>query len=131
MLGDQSMDLLKAADEALASIPLPPTAGQLPHGARPFQWEELDGRPTTTQSGGPAASGRAAVDLRIELGRTHIGRADAAKLRKGSLVPLDNAAGSPVDIYADGHLMARGETLALEGNFAVRVVEVLSSVNGS
>ena len=68
-----------------------------------------------------------ALELRIELGRTHVGRDEVEKLRTGSVVPLDNAAGDPVAIYAAGRLIARGEALVIDGKFGVRVVEVISA----
>ena len=126
MAGEHAMDLLTAAEQALASIPLPPATNELPGGAKPMRWEELDGAPAKTQTSGPNALGNETIDLRIELGRTHIRRDEARGLRTGSVIPLDNAAGDPVDLYAGGQLIARGEVLVLQGTLAVRVVERLS-----
>ena len=42
----------------------------------------------------------------------------------GSVIPLDNLAGDPVDLYADGRLIGRGEVLELGGKLAVRVVQL-------
>lgn len=125
MAGEHAMDSLTAAEQALASIPLPPATSELPRGARPMRWEELDGRPATTRTGGPKVSGKEVLDLRIELGRTHICRDEMMELRTGSVVPLDNAAGDPVDLYVGGRLIARGEVLVLDGALGVRVVELL------
>lgn len=88
---------------------------------------------------GAAPSGEAAtlellrdveLDLKIELGRTHMQLEEVLKLRKGSVVPLDKLAGDPVDIYVNGRLIARGEVLVLNDNFCVRVAELLSSDAG-
>ena len=125
MAGEHAMDMLTAAEQALVSIPLPPATNQQPYDARPMQWEELDGSPAATQSDGPKALCNEMLDLQIEFGRTHICRDELLKLRTGSVVPLDNAADDPVDIYADGSLIARGKVLVLDGNFGVRVVELL------
>ena len=65
------------------------------------------------------------LDLKIELGRTHMYLEDVLKLRKGSVVPLDKMAGDPVDIYVNGRLIARGEVLVLNDNFCVRVAELI------
>ncbi|MFO0885779.1 MAG: FliM/FliN family flagellar motor switch protein [Pirellulales bacterium] len=48
------------------------------------------------------------------------------KLKRGSVVSLDKLAGDPVDIYANGRLIARGEVLVLNDNFCVRVAELLT-----
>ena len=50
---------------------------------------------------------------------------DVLKLTKGAVVPLDNLAGDPVDIYVNGRLIARGEVLVLNDNFCVRVGELI------
>jgi flagellar motor switch protein FliN/FliY len=69
------------------------------------------------------------LDLKIELGRTHMYLEDVLKLRKGSVVPLDKMAGDPVDIYVNGRLIARGEVLVLNDNFCVRVAELIVGAN--
>ena len=131
MVTEHAMNMLTAAEQALASIPLPPVTGKLPCGARTMQWEELDGSPAKTRAAGPKASGDSVLELRIELGRTHVCRDEVEKLRTGSLVPLDNLACDPVAIYASGQLIARGEAIVLDGKFGVRVTEVISPVGGN
>ena len=66
------------------------------------------------------------LDLRIELGRTELLIEEVIKLREGSVVALDKLAGDPVDILANGRLIARGEVLVLNDNFCVRIAEILA-----
>lgn len=66
------------------------------------------------------------LDLKIELGRTHMELEELLKLRRGSVVSLDKLAGDPVDVYVNGRLIARGEVLVLNDNFCVRVAELIS-----
>jgi len=127
MAGERTMDLLTAAEQALASIPLPSPTSGLPGGAAPIRWKEFDGAPATTrQTNVPTHSCNEVLDLQVELGRTYIRRDAVSKLRSGALVPLDNPAGDLVDLYADGRLVARGEVLAINGAFGVRVVSLLN-----
>lgn len=65
------------------------------------------------------------LDISIELGRTEILIEEILKLREGSVVALDKLAGDPVDIVANGRLVARGELLVIDGKFGVRLSEVL------
>ncbi|SMP76980.1 flagellar motor switch protein FliN/FliY [Neorhodopirellula lusitana] len=65
------------------------------------------------------------MDLRVELGRTQMRLEEVLRLRKGSVVALDKLAGDPVDIYANGRLIARGEVLVMNDNFCVRVTELV------
>lgn len=52
---------------------------------------------------------------------------DVLKLRRGSVVTLDKLAGDPVDLYANGRLVARGEILVLNDNFCIRVAELVGT----
>jgi flagellar motor switch protein FliN len=124
MAGESLMNMLTAGEQALASIALPPAGpamGDVPHGARTRRWDEGHVR---------TASAPASVALRVELGRTQLRSEELIELRKGSVVPLDRLAGDSVDVYADGRLVARGEVLALDGKFGVRVVEVVADQKG-
>ena len=67
------------------------------------------------------------LDVRIELGRAEICRQEVARLRRGSIVPLDNSRGEPVDVLIDGRLVARGEVLVLHERFCVRVTQLLAA----
>src|SRR4029079_8143355 len=72
--------------------------------------------------------GDVALDISIELGRAEVLIEDLLKLREGSVVALDKLAGDPVDIVANGRLVARGELLVIDGKFGVGLSEVLESV---
>ena len=86
----------------------------------------------TLEAGGRLTGGDLSVlddvelDLRIELGRTEMLIDEVVALREGSVVALDKLAGDPVDILANGRLIARGEVLVLNDNFCVRVAEILT-----
>ena len=66
------------------------------------------------------------LELKIELGRTRMVLEDVLKLRRGTVVPLDKLVGEPVDIVAGGQLIARGEVVVLNGNFATRIIELIA-----
>ena len=70
------------------------------------------------------------LDLRIELGRTHMRLEDVLQLRSGSVVALDRLAGDPVDVFVNDRLVARGEVLVLNESFCVRVTELVTGGNG-
>ena len=66
--------------------------------------------------------------VKIELGRTRMLVEDVLKLGEGSVVELEKLAGDPVDVFANGRLIARGEVLVLNDNFCVRISEIVSGV---
>lgn len=116
--------LLQQAESALASIQQP--VGGLPPDARPYRLEEFSGAPPSQDAATLELLRDVELDLKIELGRTHMYLEDVLKLRKGSVVPLDKLAGDPVDIFVNGRLIARGEVLVLNDNFCVRVAELVA-----
>lgn len=117
--------LLRQAETALESIQDPAGSGEVP-GMQSFRFEEFRGAPPSEEVATLDLIRDVEMDLRIELGRTHMHLEDILKLRKGSVVPLDKLAGDPVDVYVNGRLIARGEVLVLNDNFCVRVAELLS-----
>jgi flagellar motor switch protein FliN/FliY len=120
--------LLTQAEQALASIGA--SAGlDLPQGVSSFRLEEFSGAPASTETATIDLVRDVELDLKIELGRTHMYLEDVLKLRKGSVVPLDKLAGDPVDIFVNGRLVARGEVLVLNDNFCVRVAELVAGTN--
>ena len=71
--------------------------------------------------------GEVEMDLRIELGRTQMRLDEVLHLRGGSVVALDKLAGDPVDVFANGRLIARGEVLVMNDNFCIRVTELVGA----
>jgi len=118
--------LLNQAEEALASIDAPASPAAGPTSATPFHLREFSGAPPTPEATTLGLIRDVELNLRIELGRTHMYLEDVLHLRKGSVVPLDKLAGDPVDIYVNGRLIARGEVLVLNDNFCVRVAELIA-----
>jgi flagellar motor switch protein FliN len=120
--------LLNQAEKALESIGS--TANRdLPQGVSEFRLQELSGAPASTDTATMDLVRDVELNLKIELGRTHMYLEDVLKLRKGSVVPLDKLAGDPVDVYVNGRLVARGEVLVLNDNFCVRVAELITGAN--
>jgi flagellar motor switch protein FliN/FliY len=67
------------------------------------------------------------VPLKItaELGTAKMLVQDILKLGTGSVVELDRLAGGPVDLLVNDKLVARGEVVAIDENFGVRVTELI------
>ncbi|MBI4244416.1 MAG: flagellar motor switch protein FliN [Planctomycetes bacterium] len=64
------------------------------------------------------------LDLRVELGKAKLTFEQILQLQKDSVVELDKYTGSPVDIYANNKLIAKGELIVVDDNFAVRITEL-------
>ena len=115
--------LLEDAETALNDIDRPAAIAAV----KPFQLEDLVGHEGPPDKCSIDLLRDVDLDLKIELGRTHMLLEDVLSLRRGSVVTLDKLAGDPVDLYANGRLVARGEILVLNDNFCVRVAELVGS----
>ena len=64
------------------------------------------------------------LQLTVELGRTELPIKKVLELTKGSIVTLNKAAGEPVELYANGKLIAYGEVVVIEDNFGLRITQI-------
>lgn len=71
----------------------------------------------------------AGVTLRIsvEVGSASLTLSELLQLGEGSVVELDRQATDLLDIFANGTLIARGEVVAVEGKYGIRVVDVVAA----
>ncbi len=65
------------------------------------------------------------MGVSVELGRTRMTVQEILGLTPGSIVELDRAAGAPVDVLVNGKLIAHGEVVVVDEEFAVRISEVV------
>lgn len=123
--------LLNQAEEAIESIRTGQSSEKLPQGVRQFSFEHFGGSAASSEIATLDLIKDVNLDLRIELGRTHMYLQDVLKLRNGSVVPLDKLAGDPVDIFVNGRLIAKGEVLVLNDNFCVRIAELIAGAEAA
>ena len=67
------------------------------------------------------------LEVTVELGRTRLLIRDIMDLSAGSIIELDKIAGEPVDLFANGLLVARGEVIVIDDNFGVRITEIITA----
>ncbi len=128
-IDDDIQFLLAQAEQAIRSVN-EPVDSHIPQLA-PFELRDLTGAPVSTERASLELLRDVELDLRIELGRTHMYLEDVLQLRRGSVVALDKLAGDPVDVFVNGRLVARGEVLVLNDNFCVRIAELISGDDGN
>ena len=64
------------------------------------------------------------VHVEVLLGKTRMKLENILQLQEGSIVELDKLAGEPVDITANGKIIARGEIVVVDDNFGVKILEI-------
>jgi flagellar motor switch protein FliN len=157
--GDASMDAVASLAEAAGRFTTPPEAGLVLGGGAPMGllvWsvdrreamaepEPATGAPAhlvTHHTGVPAVAGGPGMggmhllrdvqlDVSVELGRTVMTVAEVLELSVGSVVELDRAARAPVDIRVNGTLLAKGEVVVIDDEYAVRVTQILDPARGA
>jgi flagellar motor switch protein FliN len=70
-----------------------------------------------------------ALEITVELGRTRMLIKDILELTSGSIIELEKIAGEPVDLLANGLLIARGEVVVVEDSFGVRITQVITAAD--
>ena len=88
------------------------------------------GVPGVTSSGSGMGAGldklvNVALDVSVELGRTKVTLADVLDYDVGSVVELDRAAGAPVDVRVNNTLLAQGEVVLIDDEYAVRITAII------
>jgi len=85
-----------------------------------------------TRTGKAAASGShwnrisgVELDMTVEVGRTRMTIGEVQNLKVKDIIELDRSAGAPADIKVNGQLIAHGEIVVVDQDYAVRITRVL------
>ncbi|HEX8768189.1 MAG TPA: flagellar motor switch protein FliN [Jatrophihabitans sp.] len=107
-----------------------PAAAQTPHYPSP---EELRAGgaagmpgPRTALRNGLDLLRDVSMDVTAQIGSTRMTISELLALNEGAVVELDRAAGAPADLLVNGHLIARGEVVVIDENFALRITEIIT-----
>ncbi|GAB3127276.1 flagellar motor switch protein FliN [Glaciibacter psychrotolerans] len=65
------------------------------------------------------------MSLTVEIGRTRMSVREVLGLEPGAVVELDRSAGAPADILLNGRLIAHGEVVVVDQDYAVRVTKIM------
>lgn len=66
------------------------------------------------------------LTLTTEIGRTRMPLRDVLGLTPGTVLELDRAAGAPADVMVNGRLVAHGDIVVVDEDYAVRITEIVS-----
>ena len=74
------------------------------------------------------------VSVQVVLGGTTMPVSALMKLGRGAIVTLDQRVGQPVDVVVNGHVVARGEMVVIEGDasrLGVSLTEIVGTTKAS
>jgi len=60
----------------------------------------------------------------VRMGQTEMMMGELLKLTPGSILELNRSADAPVELLVNGKLIAKGEVVVVDGNFAFRITEI-------
>src|SRR6185437_16194050 len=66
------------------------------------------------------------LPVSVSFGRAQLPLKDVIKLTTGSIIELNRSVSEPVEIIVNNCLIARGEVVVIEGNFGVRIHEIVN-----
>ena len=64
------------------------------------------------------------LEVVVELGRRRLPLADVLRLSAGSVIELEKLMGEPLEVYANGKLIAEGEAVVIEEQFGIRITSI-------
>lgn len=122
-VGDQTFPVIGLFSQTLMDLPDSATQADAPRRSEPAQ------KPLAAEGSKPTA-----IDLLLDVelpvsvsfGRAQLPLKDVIKLTTGSIVELNRAVSEPVDVIVNNCVIARGEVVVVEGNFGVRIRQVIS-----
>ena len=65
------------------------------------------------------------VKLTVEVGGAEIKLRELLRINEGSVIELERLAGDPLDILANGTILAKGEVVMIGERFGIRFTEVV------
>jgi flagellar motor switch protein FliN/FliY len=68
------------------------------------------------------------LNVTLRFGQRRLTLREVLELTSGSVVELDRQVEEPVELLLEGKVIARGEAVVIDGNYGLRVTEVLQSI---
>ena len=123
-MGDLTFPVIGVFSKVLTDVPDSPAQPEAP-----ARRTEPQAKAPLGEAGKPTA-----IDLLLDVelpvsvsfGRAQLALKDVIKLTTGSIVELNRAVSEPVDVIVNNCVIARGDVVVVEGNFGVRIRQVIS-----
>jgi flagellar motor switch protein FliN/FliY len=114
------------------AVPEEPIVAAPPVQAPPVAVPEEEAAPEEPDMALEVAAHLLDVDVRLwaELGRARLALANAVALGTGAIVDLDKEPDEALDVFVNGRLFAKGRLLLVDGEWAVRLEQIVDSPMG-
>ncbi|MGH9723015.1 MAG: flagellar motor switch protein FliN [Bryobacteraceae bacterium] len=109
------------------TLPLELAAAETPNSPAHSRTEQPDApRAVTPRSKTLDLLMEVELPVSVSFGRAHLPLRDALKLNSGSIIELNRTITDPVEIIVNNCVVARGEVVVVDGNYGVRIQQVIS-----
>ncbi len=121
-----------AEEPATTDVDAPATAGLPPN----IEETESSNSPELQTLADSSSAGRESdiglvtdipLELTVELGRTQKSIKEILNIGIGTVIELDKIAGEHVNLLANGKLLAKGEVVVVEDNFAIKITDIINN----
>jgi len=67
------------------------------------------------------------VHVEVQFGKTSLPMEEILQLHSGSIVELGKLVGEPLDIVANGKVIAKAEAVVIEENYGIKITEIIGA----
>ena len=120
MSNEQQTDSPIEPDAAESGGLVVPDAGEVSYEPLP----ELPAQPAATEDLDMVLD--VPVELTVEIGRTTMTIRETLEVGPGAIITLDKMTGEPVDLLVNGRRIARGEVVAVDEQFGLRITQIVA-----
>ncbi|MFC1517312.1 flagellar motor switch protein FliN [Candidatus Margulisiibacteriota bacterium] len=71
--------------------------------------------------------GNVPVEVTAELGKAQLTLQEVLDLNKGAIVELKHYAEEPLDLVVNGQLIARGEVVAVDDKYGIKITQIIQT----
>lgn len=122
VMGEQAAPAAPVANTSLPAPAAPPQQA----GASPSSSAASEGANAPPSHGTMALLYDVELPVSVSFGRAHLPLREVLKLTSGSIVELNRTIAEPVEIIVNNCVVARGEVVVVEGNYGVRILQIIS-----
>ena len=122
-VGGESQTIAIVGNEAMAMAVSPPVAQEPGADASPppEPHASTEARPDPLE-----LIREVSMELAVSFGDTSLPLADVLKLASGAIIELNRSVTDPVEVLVNGSVIARGDVVVVDGNYGVRITEIVS-----
>lgn len=89
-------------------------------------FEAFDKEPAVSYNETIDLVGEIPVEITAELGKTTKKIGEILEYGPGTIIELDKLVGEPLDVFANGKFIAKGEVVVIDDNFGIRITDIIN-----